>query len=359
MSIERPLRTVVWSTGGVGAIAIDAISRRPDLELVGVWVHSADKVGKDAGELAGGAPLGMAATNDADALIALAPDCVVYAASGPERDGAAVPDYLRLLRAGINVVSTSSTSLVHPPSYFAPDWRDQLEAAARAGGASFYASGIFPGFASDQLALLMTTQSKNIQTITACEVALNNHYPVADVMMDGMGFGRPLDFEPMLSTPGFIEMAWKAPICLIASGLGVDVERVNGSLDRELTDRDIEVAFGAIKAGTCGAVRTRAAGVVNGREAIVIEHVIRMARDVAPDWPASDFDATYRVDIEGDPDIHCVLTLGEAEGHCAGHAAMSSTAMRVVNAIPYVVDAAPGLLSSLDIPTTLPRHVFD
>jgi hypothetical protein len=359
VSIEsRPLRTVVWSTGGVGAIAIDAVRRRPDLELVGVWVHSPDKVGKDAGELAGIAPLGVTATHDADALIALAPDAVVYAASGPERDGAAVPDYLRLLEAGINVVSTSSTSLVYPPSYFAPDWRDQLEAAAKSGGASFYVSGIFPGFASDQLALLMTTQSKNIRTITASEIALNDHYPVADVMMDGMGFGRPLDFEPMLKTPGFIEMAWKAPIYLIAGGLGVEVERVNGSLERELTDRDIEVAFGTIEAGTCGAVRTRAAGVVNGREAIVIEHVIRMARDVAPDWPISECDATYRVDIEGDPDIHCVMTLGAAEGHGAGHAAMAATALRVVNAIPYVVGAPPGLLSSLDIPTTLPRHVF-
>ena len=355
---SRPLRTVVWSTGGVGAIAIDAISSRPGLELVGVWVHSPDKVGKDAGELAGIEPLGVTATHDADALIALTPDAVVYAASGPERDGAAVPDYLRLLEAGINVVSTSSTSLVYPPSYFAPDWRDQLEAAAKSGGASFYVSGIFPGFASDQLALLMTTQSKNIRTITASEIALNDHYPVGDVMMDGMGFGRPLDFEPMLKTPGFIEMAWKAPIYLIASGLGVEVERVNGSLDRELTDRDIEVAFGTIEAGTCGAVRTRAAGVVNGREAIVIEHVIRMARDVAPDWPISECDATYRVDIEGDPDIHCVMALGEAEGHGAGHAAMAATALRVVNAIPYVVDASPGLLSSLDIPTTLPRHVF-
>jgi len=353
------VRVVVWSTGGVGAVAIDAISRRPDLELVGVWVHSPEKVGKDAGELAGIEPLGVAATHDADALIALAPDCVVYAASGPERDGAAVPDYLRLLQAGINVVSTSSTSLVYPPSYFAPDWREQLEVAAKSGGASFYASGIFPGFASDQLALLMTTQSKNIRCITASEIALNDHYPVADVMMDGMGFGRPMDFEPMLSQPGFIEMAWKAPIHLIASGLGVEVERVNGSLDRQLADRDIDVAFGTIKAGTCGAVRTRAAGVANGREAIVIEHVIRMARDVAPDWPTSDCDATYRVDIDGDPDIHGVLTLGEAEGHGAGRAAMASTAMRVVNAIPYVVGARPGLLSSLDIPMTLPRHVFD
>jgi len=234
-----------------------------------------------------------------------------------------------------------------------------LEAAAKSGNASFYVSGIFPGFASDQLALLMTTQSKRIRTITATEIALNDHYPVADVMMDGMGFGRPLDFEPMLKTPGFIELAWKAPIHLIAQGLGVEVEEVRGTLDRRLTDRDIEVAFGTIEAGTCGAVRTHAAGVVNGREAIVIEHIIRMARDVAPDWPTSEFDATYGVDIEGDPDVHCAMTLGEAEGHGAGHAAMAATAMRVVNAVPFVVDAAPGLLSSLDIPTTLPRHVFD
>ncbi|MFZ0905133.1 MAG: LLM class flavin-dependent oxidoreductase [Mycobacterium sp.] len=227
------------------------------------------------------------------------------------------------------------------------------------GGASLYASGIFPGFASDQLALLMTTQSRNIRSITASEVALNDHYPVADVMMDGMGFGRPLDFEPTLKTPGFIEIAWKAPIYLMAKGLGVEIEEVRGYLDRQLSDRDIEVAFGTIPAGTCGAVRTRAAGVVDGQEAIVIEHVIRMARDVAPDWPRSECDATYRVDIVGDPDIHCAMTLGEAEGHGAGRAAMTSTAMRVVNAIPYVVDAAPGLLSSLDIPMTLPRHVFD
>lgn len=352
-------RIVVWSTGGVGSVAIDAIRRRPDLELVGVWVHSSEKVGKDVGELSGGDHMGLAATNDADALIALQPDCVVYAASGPQRDAGAVPDYLRFLAAGINVVSTSTTSLIYPPSYFATEWRDQLAAAAHAGGASFYASGIFPGFASDQLALLMSTQSKTIRTLTVSEIALNDHYPVADVMINGMGFARPLDFEPMLKTPGFIEIAWKAPIHLIADGLGVEVDEIRGSLDRELTDRDIEVAFGTIPAGTCGAVRTRAVGVVGGREAIVVEHIIRMARDVAPNWPTSESDATYRIDIEGEPDIHCALTMGATRGHGAGHAAMASTAMRVVNAVPFVVDAPPGLLSSLDIPMTLPRNVFE
>ncbi|OBJ94246.1 dihydrodipicolinate reductase [Mycobacterium sp. 1245852.3] len=352
-------RVVVWATGGIGSIAIRAISRRPNLDLVGVWVHSEDKVGKDAGELAGGEPIGLRATNDADALIAAKPDCVIYAASGPERDALAIPDYVKLLEAGINVVTTSTTRLVNPHAYEPAEWRDQLVAAAKQGQVSLYASGIEPGFAADYLPLVLSTQSKNIRRITASEVALNDHYPVADVMMDGMGFGRPLEFEPMLKTPGFIELAWQAPIYLMAAGLGVEVEEIRGSLDRELTDRDIEVAFGTIRAGTCGAVRTRAAGVVNGREAIVIEHVIRMARAVAPAWPASACDATYRVDIEGDPDIHCELTLGDTEGHGAGRAAMAATAMRVVNAIPYVVEAPPGLLSSLDIPMALPLYAFD
>jgi len=77
-----PLRVAVWSTGWIGSLAIRSVHRRPDLDLVGVWVHSPDKVGRDVGELVGLDPIGLAATGDADSLIALRPDCVVYAASG-------------------------------------------------------------------------------------------------------------------------------------------------------------------------------------------------------------------------------------------------------------------------------------
>ena len=161
-------------------------------------------------------------------------------------------------------------------------------------------------------------------------------------MMDGLGFARPLDFEPFIAMDGVIPMVWKAPIGLIARGLGVELDEIRGRVERELTDRDIEVAFGTIPAGTVGAVRTIASGIVDGREAIVVDHVIRMARDVAPDWPASDNDATYIVNIEGDPDIDCRLTLGPPDGHDAGEAAMTATAMRVVNAIPSVIAAPAG-----------------
>jgi hypothetical protein len=352
-----PTRVAVWSTGGIGSAAIRAIHRRPDLELVGVWVHAPEKVGRDAGELAGIDPIGILATDDADRLLELRPDCIVYAASGPDRDAAAVPDYTRFLERGIDVVLTTSTMLVYPP-VFDPVQRDALAAAAECGGASLYASGIFPGFASDQLALVLATQSHTIRTVRVTEVSLNDHYPVATVMMDGLGFGRPLDFEPWIAKPGAIATSWRAPIQLIAAGLGVEVEEVRGELDRRPTDCPIDVAFGTVEAGTCGAVCTRATGIVAGRPAIIVEHIIRMARDVAPEWPSSDHDATYRVEIEGDPDIQCTMTTGVADGHGAGNSAMTATAMRVVNAIPYVVAAPPGLLSSLDLPLTLPRHAL-
>lgn len=71
-------RVIQWATGGVGRAAIDGVADHPELELVGCWVHSADKVGRDVGELIGRGPLGVIATTDVDELLALDADAVVY-----------------------------------------------------------------------------------------------------------------------------------------------------------------------------------------------------------------------------------------------------------------------------------------
>ncbi len=362
--MSEPLRVIVWSTGGIGSIAVRAVAENPDLELAGVWVHSPDKDGRDAGEIVGIGSIGVTATNDAQALIDLRPDCVVYAASGPERDGAAVPDYVRLLEAGINVVTTTVNRLIHPPSFEPEVWRTQLTQAAAAGGVSLYASGIEPGFAADHLVLMLATQSKGIRSIRASEVALYDDYPVVDTMMDAMGFGRPLDFTPMLANPGVIGFQWGPGLRLIADGLGLEIDEIREKLDRVPTDRDLDVAFGTAKAGTCGAMRIQAIAVIDGREVITIEHVNKLARDLAPEWGDMDDKPVYRVRIEGEPDIACDMTASlvdpEASGShmTSGAGAMVATAMRVVNAIPFVVEAKPGLLSALDLPLTLPRNVL-
>jgi len=357
-------RVVVWSTGGIGSLMIGAIHRRQDLELVGVWVHSDDKVGRDAGELAFDTPIGLAATNDAQALIDLRPDCVVYAASGPERDAAAVPDYVRLLEAGINVVTTTSTNLINPTTYD-PAHREQLESAAQRGGASIYASGIEPGFVLDQLVLMLTTQSKSIRSIHASELGMYDDYAVVDIMSYGLGFGQPMDSEPFVALPGVIVSEFQAQIRMIADALGVELDEIREEFDRRPTDTALDVAFGKVDAGTCGAIRMRAIGRVAGRDFITIDHVTRLSRDVAPDWPIGDGAITYRIVIDGDPDLDCALTpsLKDPQGAgigwmSSGAGAMLATAMRVVNAVPYVVAAPPGLVGSLDLPLTLPRDVL-
>src|ERR1700752_1499912 len=360
-----PLRVVVWATGGIGSIAIHAIQRRPDIELVGVWVHSDEKVGKDAGELAKGERIGLAATNDADALIALKPDCVIYSASGPERDALAIPDYVKLLEAGINVVTTSTTRLVNPHAYEPPERRDQLAAAAKRGHASLDASGIEPGFAADSLPLVLSTQSSSIEKIHAFEIGLYDDYGVPDIMSNALSFGQPPDHQPWISFPGAIAGEWQGQIRLVADALGVEGQEGRESFARAMTNRTLDVAMGTVEAGTCGALRMKAIGVVDGREAIIVEHVTRLAHDVAPDWPTGIGDLSYRVTITADPDIDCTMaaTLKDPRragvaGMTSGAGAMVATAMRVVNAVPYVVAAEPGLLSSVDLPLTIPKHAF-
>jgi hypothetical protein len=153
-------------------------------------MHSPEKVGRDAGVLAGGDPCGITVTDDMEALIALESDCVIYAAAGPEMDAAAVPDYLRFLEAGINVSTVTSPALVYPPAFHRP-WTEQLTRAAEVGGATLYASGIEPGFAGDFLPLVLATQSNQIRSIRTVELFLYDTYPVTFLMKDAMGFGMP------------------------------------------------------------------------------------------------------------------------------------------------------------------------
>lgn len=364
LNMSKPMRVVIWSTGSIGKIAIKSLMERPDIEIVGVWVHSEQKAGRDVGEIMGEGPIGIKATRDVDALIALKPDCVLYAANPPEREAVTVPDCCRLLAAGINVVTSSTTAAIYPPTTN-PGMRQQLLDACAAGGSSFYASGVEPGFAADHLPLVLATQSSRITKVHATEIAIYAGYPVAFDLMEGMGFGRSLDFEPYLAKPGGILMNWGGSVQMIADALGVKLDEMREVYDRRPTPRPLDVAIGTLEAGSCGVVRIQAIGVVNGRDAIIVEHVNRMAHDLAPEWAACAEDVGYRIEITGVPNILCNMSFSIDEARKAATGAMKegaggmvATAMRVANAIPYVVNAAPGFYGALDLPLTVPQGAF-
>jgi hypothetical protein len=349
-------RVVQWSTGGVGAHAIAAIDRRPDLELIGVWVHDPEKAGRDAGELAGIGSIGLEATSDASALLALAPDCVCYAASGESRPVEVVDDLCRMLAAGANVVTTSVPGLLYPAA-FEPGEVARLDAACCAGRSSLYVSGIEPGFAGDQLVLTLATMSSRIRTVRTQEIFGYEHYPVEFTMFEVFGFGHPVEHRCLMELPGVQTSAWGPPVRMVADELGVELDEIRETYDKRVTDRELAVAAGTIEAGTVGAVRFETIGVVDGRDAIVIEHVNRMARDLAPDWPTATRDGTYRIVIDGEPNLTCELQVGTPSTFSIE--GMLATTMRVVNAIPFVCDATPGIVTSSTLPLTLPRYAFD
>src|SRR2546425_8708569 len=145
-----PYRVIQWSTGNVGRFALRCVIGHPELELVGVWVSSAVKAGKDAGELCGVGPVGVHATTDAEALLRLDADCVCYTATADLRPFEAVEDICRILASGKNGGSSSIVPLVHPRSFF-PEGRDKLEDAGRKGGTAFLTSGDEPRVANEPL----------------------------------------------------------------------------------------------------------------------------------------------------------------------------------------------------------------
>jgi len=343
-------RVVQWSTGNVGRHAIAGIDARPDLELAGVWVSSPAKVGEDAGRLAGlGRDLGVTATGDADALLALRPDCVVYTSMADVRLMEAIDDLCRILRAGVNVVSSSPVFLQFPDGVVPPEMSDPVREAAAEGGASIFVNGIDPGFANDVLPLAVTGISERIDQVRCMEILNYATYDQATVLFDIMGFGGPMDETPMLLQPGVLTTAWGSVVRQIAAGLGVELDGIAEWHARLPAPETFAVDAGTIEKGTAAALRFELRGMRGGEPVVVLEHVTRLRDDLAPDWPQPAGNGCYRVEVRGEPNYTVDLRLLGTDGD-HNTAGLKATAMRLVNAVPAVVEAPPGLLTALDLP---------
>lgn len=343
-------RVVQWSTGNVGRHTIAGIDARPDLELVGVWVSSDAKVGVDAGELAGlGRELGVTATNDADALLALKPDCIVHTAMADHRLFEAIDDLARFLRAGIDVVSSGPVFLQFPEGAVGPELSDPVRKAAAEGGASLWVNGVDPGFANDILPLTLTGISERIDEVRCVEVLNYATYNQPMVLFDIMGFGGSMDEVPFILSPGVLTTAWGSVVSQIAAGLDVELDGIEEWHERVAAPEAFDVDAGRIEAGTTAGMHFEVRGMKDGRPVVVLEHATRLRDDLAPDWPQPAGAGCYRVIVSGEPNYTLDLQLLGTDGD-HNTAGLKATAMRLVNAVPAVVAAPPGLLTALDLP---------
>lgn len=345
------LKVVVWGSGNVGRPAIRAVLSHSGLDLVGVIVASAAKVGRDAGDIAGVGPCGVAATDDWQSVLAQRPDAVVYTATADIRPEEAAADLMACLEAGINVVSSAFYAFLHPGS--APEEvLAPINSACHKSGASLLVSGIDPGWVMDMLPVLLSGTSSGIEQIRTREIFNYALYDQPQVVREVIGFGGSMDETPMMLHDFAIEMVWGPMVRLVGEALGAPVEALKIEVERLPLERTVEVnGMGTFEKGTQGAFRFEVQGLVGGKPRYVLEHVTRIDDACAPDWPRPpEGSGCHQVIIKGNPDLHVTVHGEDHYDPGAGAGGNASAAAWLVNALPGVCDAPAGVVTAFDLP---------
>ena len=342
------LRVIQWATGGVGRAAIQAIVDHPELELVGCWVHSADKSGTDVGELAAMGTLGVLATDDADEILALDADCVVYAPLLPNPDEVAA-----LLRSGKNVVT--------PVGWFHPSPSDEpLEVAAREGGVTLHGTGIDPGGISDVFPLMLSAMTSATTFVRAEEFSDIRSYNSPDVVRYIMCFGGTPEEAmngPML---GLLTGGFAQSIRLIVEGMQFDPRaEIRTSHEVAVATAPIDSPAGVIEPGQVAGQRFCWDAVLDDVPVVrVAVNWLMGTEHLDPPWTLGAEAERYEIEINGDPDLFVTLKgmqPATPEEGWVRNPGVVATANHCVNSIPYVVRADPGIQTYLDLPVIAGR----
>lgn len=340
-------RVIQWATGDIGKSALAGIIGHPELKLVGTWVHSEAKDGRDAGDLCGVGPVGIRATRDKDALLAMDADCVCYTAGrawmqkGKEE---LIGELARILRSGKNVVNATWPALVYPQG-LDKEIYDELQAACLAGSSTFYTGGIDPGFGGLGLALTALTVSSRVRSVHMHEILNYANWDQPE-MLTFFGFGQKDNRNCYLATPGFTADIFKSTLNFLADAMGVKLDGIEEDFQVIYADEPFDIVTMHIARGTISGVRFQVKGMLDGEPRFVVDHITKLRDQDFPEVPFNG--GGYRAEVEGKPSVR--LDLAFSSEHCdPGNAALAGCAMTLVNAIPLVCDAPPGVLSYRDL----------
>jgi hypothetical protein len=343
------LKIIQWATGGVGRAAIEGIVAHPDLELVGCWVYSEDKAGRDVGELCGLGSLGVTATSDVDALIAMAADCVLY--SPIMADPALVA---RLLESGKNVVT--------PLNWFYPGERDvsALEQACQNGNSTLHGTGIHPGGITERFPLMVSALSSAITHVRAEEFSDIRTYNAPGVISDIMLFGKSPEAAAASPMVGFLGQGFGQSMDMVAAELGFNVDpHMTSTHEVAVATAPIETPIGVIEPGLVAAQRFTWQHTVRSEPVITVRVNWFMGEEnLEPAWNFGPQGERFEVEVSGDPSSQVSFHGWHPESVAAGlirNPGIVATANHCVSAIPYVCRAEPGIKTYLDLPLVAGR----
>jgi hypothetical protein len=346
---EKSYRVIQWATGVVGQAALRHFIENPVFDLVGVYVTNPDKVGRAAGELVGLGKIGVAATDDVDAIVAMAADCVHYAPLVAD-----VEIICRLLRSGKNVASVGGP---FSPEHY-PDHFERIEAACAAGNTSYHACGVHPGFSGDILPLTLTRLMNRIDRIEVTEFIDKIKNPM--VYTEMMGFGRdPDDLLAKPSRSAEAPYAFAQSMALVAEGLGKTIEKVTTRLEVAKATKDIPYSLGiglpdtgVVRKGTVGGQHFEWTAWADGRPLIIYHFYWSMGADIEPQW---DVDSRYQVVIEGDPPLEVRLMGRQDANGDRPFLGLPWTGLLGATAVPSICDAKPGVVTHMDMGIIRPK----
>jgi len=344
--MSNRLKVIQWATGNIGARSLRAVIEHPGMELVGLWVNSPDKAGRDAAELCGlEAPTGIAATNDADALIALEADCVLYMRQGTDMD-----ELARVLASGKNVVTTRGD--FHFPPMMEASAHDQVEQACTAGGTSIYSTGSSPGFVTEALPLALLSLSRRLDCLTIDEFADLGSRNSPQLLFEIMGFGQPMrEFHP--AQVEHVKADFAASLAQLADACAIQVDSWEARGEYSAASKDVEIAAGTIDKGTIAAQRITIAGMKDGKPRLQLRANWYATDQIEnADWELRE--SGWRIKVEGDTPLDVGITFPVAPEDYAAFTP-GLTGHRAVNAVPAVCAAAPGIRTTADLPQVAAR----
>ncbi|MBB2993239.1 hypothetical protein FHR72_004746 [Mycolicibacterium iranicum] len=336
------LRVVQWATGGVGVAAIRGVLEHPELELVGCWVHSEAKAGRDAGEIAGVDPVGVVATTSAEEILALDADAVIYTPLIADTD-----EVVALLRSGKNVVT--------PVGWLYPSQRSgaPLRDAALAGNATLHGTGIAPGGISEKFPLMLSAMSTGVTFVRAEEFSDLRTYEAPDVLRHVMGFGETPDkaltgpMQKMLDS-GFIQAV---RMCVDQLGFAAD-PKVRASQEIAVATAPIDSPMGAIEPGQVAGRKFHWEALVDDEPVVRVTVNWLMGEDnLDPPWSFGPEGQRYEMEVRGNPDFTVSVKGFQSDvGGEGPEYGVVGTAAHCVNSVPAVCAAEPGIATYLDLP---------
>jgi len=342
---DKTWRVAQWAAGRIGRSAMRAVIRHPSLELVGLYVHSEDKQGRDAGELCGLDPVGIKATRSIDELLGSRPDCVLYM-----QEGYNIDDIEKLLNAGINIVTTRSEFFC--PQSMDPQLRQRVERACQNGLASMFATGSSPGFSTAVLPLALSNMSRRIDCITIDEFANIPASTTPEMITKVMGFGQPAPAEFDRHRLDHVSVGFSQSLQVVTTALHMPIDGFVAEGKFALATRAVELPGGfVIQPGTVAAQRITIAALRKQKPVAQFRANWYCSKDLDQDWELRE--NGWRIQLEGDTPVDVKIDFPRSTDSFADQMS-GQTAHPAVNAIAYVCEAEPGIRTNADLPMIIP-----